>query len=433
VSLPVVTEAPHPWQRVVRIALTLREPAMKFGIFYEHQIPRPWTARSEYDHFQNALTQIELADRLGYDYAWQVEHHFLEEYSHGSAPSSFLSAASQRTKNIRLGHGVFQLTTNHPIRIAEMTATLDLLSGGRVELGTGEGVGPTELHPFGARVRNKREMWEEGLQALIPCFTKTDWEFHGKYFDFPRRNVLPKPLQLPHPPLWRACSNLANIEIAARRGVGALGFQFATPEGARAWVNRYYDLIARGEIEKLTDYQTNANIAVVSGFMCAPTDEEARAKADGWTFFIFCLEYNSSHNYEPGTVDLWSEYQAWRNTEKAQLAFKTGLIGSPETIRKKLRQFADAHVDQIILLNQSGKTSHTDICESLELFAREVMPEFHALESSHQAWKQDVLNRKIVLEQFDTTGHEKSVVRANNPDVVRASVDALRERASAKA
>ena len=71
---------------------------MKFGIFYEHQIPRPWTARSEYDHFQNALTQIELADRLGYDYAWQVEHHFLEEYSHGSAPSSFLSAASQRTK-----------------------------------------------------------------------------------------------------------------------------------------------------------------------------------------------------------------------------------------------------------------------------------------------------------------------------------------------
>lgn len=388
---------------------------MKFGVFYEHQIPRPWTEHSEYEHFQNALTQIELADRLGYDYAWQVEHHFLEEYSHGSAPSTFLAAASQRTKRIRLGHGVFQLTTNHPIRIAEQVATLDLISGGRVELGTGEGVGPTELHPFGARVRNKREMWEEAMQALMPCFTKTDWEFHGKYFDFPRRNVLPKPFQKPHPPLWRACSNLANIEIAARRGIGALGFQFASPAGARAWVNRYYDIIARGEVEKVTEYETNANIAVVSGFMCARTDEEARAKADGWTFFIFCLEYNNTHDYAPGTVNLWDEYQSWRNTEKAQAAFNSGLIGSPETIRRKLREFADANIDQILLLNQSGKTSHADICESLELFANEVMPEFHAMEPAHQAWKRDVLAGRVRLEQYDTSAHGASAVRAASP------------------
>lgn len=383
---------------------------MKFGVFYEHQIPLPWHRLSEYEHFQNALTQIEIADQCGYDCAWQVEHHFLEEYSHGSSPTAFLAAASQRSKNIRLGHGVFQLTTNHPIRVAEQVANLDLLSGGRVELGTGEGAGPTELHPFAAKVREKRDIYEEGFRAMLPCFTSTDYAFDGKYWQWPRRNVLPKPLQTPHPPLWVACSNLNTIKYAARKGIGALGFQFASPEGAKAWVNKYYNLISSDEVDKLCDYEMNPNIAIVSGFMCAETDEEARAKADGWTFFIFCLEYNGTHDYAPGTVDLWAEYQQWRSTDKAQKAFETGLIGSPDTIRKKLREYAASNIDQIILLNQSGKTSHEDICSSLELFAREVMPEFQALEPEHQAWKKAVMAGEIQLEDLDLDAHKKLAV-----------------------
>src|SRR6266849_2913695 len=157
---------------------------MKFGIFYEHQLPRPWASDSEHRLLQDSLTQIELADRLGYDYAWEVEHHFLEEYSHSSAPEVFLGAASQRTKRIRLGHGVIQLPTNHPIRVAERVATLDLLTGGRVELGLGEGQGPVELHPFGARVRDKREVWEEAVRALVPAFTRQSHEWKGEHFNF---------------------------------------------------------------------------------------------------------------------------------------------------------------------------------------------------------------------------------------------------------
>ena len=99
---------------------------MKFGIFYELQLPRPWGPDSEFQLYQDALAQLELADALGYDYAWEVEHHFLEEYSHSSAPEVFLAAASQRTKRIRLGHGIFQLTTNHPAKVAEKVAALDL-------------------------------------------------------------------------------------------------------------------------------------------------------------------------------------------------------------------------------------------------------------------------------------------------------------------
>src|SRR6187401_3686271 len=140
---------------------------MKFGIFYEHQLPRPWNEGDEHRLFQEALDQVELADKLGIDYAWEVEHHFLEEYSHSSAPEIFLAACSQRTKRIRLGHGIRQVTTNHPARVAERVSTLDLLSHGRVELGLGESATTTELHPFDVRFRDKRAVWEDAVRATL--------------------------------------------------------------------------------------------------------------------------------------------------------------------------------------------------------------------------------------------------------------------------
>ena len=112
---------------------------MRFGIFYEHQLPRPWEDGAEHRLLKDALEQVEIADRVGFDYVWEVEHHFLEEYSHSSAPEVFLAAASQRTKRIRLGHGIVQIPpqVNHPARVAERIATLDLISDGRLEFGTG--------------------------------------------------------------------------------------------------------------------------------------------------------------------------------------------------------------------------------------------------------------------------------------------------------
>ena len=129
---------------------------MQFGIFYEHQLPRPWSEGGELELFQEALDQVELADRLGIDHAWEVEHHFLEEYSHSSAPEVFLAAASQRTKRIRLGHGIVLMPPgyNHPARVAERIATLDLVSNGRVEFGTGESASRAELEGFGITFRH---------------------------------------------------------------------------------------------------------------------------------------------------------------------------------------------------------------------------------------------------------------------------------------
>jgi luciferase family oxidoreductase group 1 len=403
---------------------------VKFGIFYEQQLPRPWGERSEYELYQSSLAQIELADQLGYDHAWVVEHHFLEEYSHCSAPEVFLGAATQRTRRIRLGHGIVQLPTNHPIRVAERVATLDLLSGGRVELGLGEGQGPVELHPFGARVRDKREVWEEAVRALVPMFTRQSVEWHGRYFDFPERNVIPKPFQKPHPPLWVACSNIATIANAGRWGMGALGFQFVSAEAARAWVTEYYLNFMRRP-ERLADYPPNPNIAMVSGFMCAETDAEAMQKASGWTFFVFCLSHYGKHGIPaPGRGDMWAAYQEWRHTPKAQETLTSGLIGSPETIRRRLREFEATGVDQVILLNQAGRTTHADICASLELFAREVMPEFHAREPKHQQWKADVLAGRVALE--DAHAERYTRYAHQNEDIVRLTPEQLKARMAEK-
>ena len=188
---------------------------MKFGIFYELQLPRPWQPGDEHRLYQNALQQIELADRLGYDHAWQVEHHFLEEYSHSPSPETFLAAASQRTRNIRLGHGIYQLTTNHPARCAERIASLDLLSNGRCEFGMGESASITELEPFGVDMADKREIFEEAVRAIMPMFKDGPSEHHGKHFNMPLRHVMPKPMQKPHPPLVISASNAdsAKFEI----------------------------------------------------------------------------------------------------------------------------------------------------------------------------------------------------------------------------
>jgi alkanesulfonate monooxygenase SsuD/methylene tetrahydromethanopterin reductase-like flavin-dependent oxidoreductase (luciferase family) len=140
--------------------------------------------------------------------------------------------------------------------------------------------------------------------------------------------------------------------------------------------------------------------------MCAPTDEEAKARAEGSSFFQFALGYYATHAPGvPGEIKLWEEYLAYRDTPAGQKARIGGLIGSPATIRDRLRKFEESQVDQVILLNQAGKNTHDDICSSLELFAEEVMDEFHEREPSHQEWKQAVLAGDLELEEIDTEAY----------------------------
>lgn len=365
---------------------------MKFGIFYEHQLPKPWHEGDELRLFQDALEQVELADRIGIDHAWEVEHHFLDEYSHSSAPEVFLAACSQRTKRIRLGHGIVLMPPgyNHPARVAERIATLDLVSNGRVEFGTGESSALLELGGYRVPVEQKRAMWRESVEQCLNMMVMTPYPgFKGDFFEMPCRNIVPKPVQKPHPPVWVACSNRETIKLAARLGIGALTFAFVDPKEAKAWVDEYYHLI-KTECTPI-GHSINPNICMVTGFSVHHDADEARRRGiDGFKFFGYALGHHYIFGeHKPGRTDIWAQYEA----AKAMIPDNPGAggIGTPAMLRAHLKGFAEAGVDQVSFIQQGGKNRHEDICASMELFAREVMPEFHAHEAERQKRKMEEL------------------------------------------
>ena len=360
---------------------------MKFGIFYEHQLPRPWGEGDELKLYQDALDQVELADRLGIDYAWEVEHHFLEEYSHSPAPEVFLAACSQRTTRIRLGHGIVLTPPpyNHPAKVAARIATLDLVSKGRVDFGTGESASRAELEGFGIDPKDKRAMWREATEQCANLLAMDPYPgFAGKYFSMPCRNLVPKPVQKPHPPMWLACSNRETIHIAAQLGLGALTFAFVDPDEARHWVQDYYETFER-ECEPI-GWAPNPNVAMVTGFSCHRDGDEARRRGlDGFRFFGFALgHYYLFGSHKPGRTNIWESFEGVRNMMPDMPA---GGIGTPDDLRAHLRKFQDVGVDQVIFIQQGGNNRHQHICESLELFASDVMPEFQAGEAERERAK----------------------------------------------
>ena len=373
---------------------------MRFGIFYEHQNPRPWEEeRSEHRLLHDALEQIELADRVGFDYVWEVEHHFLEEYSHSSAPEVFLAAAAMRTKNIRLGHGIVQIppAVNHPARVAERVATLDLLCDGRLDFGTGESSSAAELGGFLIDRSRKREMWEDAMDAITRMFVEepfAGWE--SEHLRMPPRNVVPKPLQRPHPPLWVACSRRETIHFAARNGLGALSFSFAEPEDAGKWVKEYYELIESEECVP-AGFAVNPALTVVVPMMVHEDEATAIERGiDGAHFFGYSLaHYYGMGKHQPGRTSVWEEFLRNRDErgfardivtpEAAPLAVKImqhglgslrGAIGTPAQVTDLVSRYEAVGVDQIVFVMQAGPNRHEHICESLELFSERVLPRF---------------------------------------------------------
>ena len=362
---------------------------MKFGLLYEHQLPRSWTERSDYDLLHEAIEQVELADRLGFDYVWENEHHFLEEYSHSSAPEVFLAACARNTKQIRLGHAVVLSPPpyNHPARVAERIATLDLVSHGRVDWGTGESSSRVEMDAFGVTMEDKKAMWAEATEQSANMMTMEPYPgFEGRFFSMPCRNVLPKPYQQPHPPLWVACSRMETIHAAARAGIGALTFAFVNPQVARQWVDEYYAIIRSDECVPI-GHSVNANIAMCTGFSVHHDAEEAKRRgADGFRYFGYSLgHYYVYGDHQPGVTPLWEQFeQARGNMDDVG---KGSGIGTPDEVRDHLQGFADAGVDQVIFIQQGGKNRHEHICEAMELFAAEVMPHFKEREAEREARK----------------------------------------------
>jgi alkanesulfonate monooxygenase SsuD/methylene tetrahydromethanopterin reductase-like flavin-dependent oxidoreductase (luciferase family) len=363
---------------------------MRFGLLYEHQLPRPWLADAEHRLFKEALAQVELADRLGIDYIWEVEHHFLEEYAHSSAPEVFLAACAARTSRIRIGHGVVLAPPgyNHPARVAERIATLDLVSDGRVDWGSGESASRVELEGFGIDPAEKKAMWAEAVEQTADMMVMSPYPgIKGRFFAMPVRNVVPKPLQKPHPPLWVACSRRETIHAAARAGIGALTFAFVDPAEAGKWAREYYEIIKSAECVPI-GHAVNANIAMVTGFSCHEDREEARRRgAEGFQFFGYSLgHYYVYGHHQPGVTDVWKRFEAAK--DKLPPVGRGSGIGTPADLIEHLRQYQDAGVDQVVFIQQGGRNRHEYICESLNLFAAEVMPVLKANLAERDARKQ---------------------------------------------
>jgi len=360
-------------------------------LLYEIDAPKPWPGEHPYgqkkveqDAYREAIEQIKLADKMGFHTSWHVEHHFREGRSHSPAPEVLLGALSQVTENIRLGFGVTLLPHpfTPPMRVAEKVATADILSHGRVEWGTGRST-PMEQTAFGVPIEESREMWREAVEAIVGMWESEYFEFHGKYLDFPRRMVTPKPFQDPHPPCWIAANSDSSAEIAGKLGLGLLSFTTLRPLGD---LKRQVDLYreAAKNPTPITGVTQN-KIASYTLVHCA--ESMAQAEANGiwdsvWWWYQhlaeFTIEWELPHLSQEEQDKIFPQRAAFRDGHFDPKSFNEAdmiIVGDPERCLQKMKRYADLGVDELICYVQFGHLPHESIMKTIELLGKEVIPE----------------------------------------------------------
>lgn len=368
---------------------------MDFGLLYELQVLKPWARNRDHDTYWNAIRQVVEAERVGFTHVWGVEHHFVPEWSHSSSPEVWLAALAQHTTRIRLGFGVVQLIPkfNHPIRVAERAAALDIMSNGRVELGTGRSVNLTELDGWGIEGDTK-EMWLESIRLIGEVFKAKGGpiDFKGRFTEVHAEAVLPIPIQDPHPPLWMAATSPSTYTLAGECGVGILGFGMAVEADVmKRRIDEYHAALAKctpvGAV-------VNDNMALFQMAFCAPTDEEARIKAERSVNYY--MEESLRHFLQwgrGGTLPPGYEWyiEASKHPEIAAQKMKYDYLydhdlimcGSPETICERVEKYRNVGVTQILMGVQIGDITHEDALESIRLIGEKVIPQFADVRAAH--------------------------------------------------
>jgi alkanesulfonate monooxygenase SsuD/methylene tetrahydromethanopterin reductase-like flavin-dependent oxidoreductase (luciferase family) len=360
--------------------------AMDFALFYEIPVPRPWRADSEHKAYKAVLEQAVLADRLGFHSFWTVEHHFLEEFSHCSAPGVLYGAVAALTRNIRIGHGVRLLPApyNHPVRVAEAGAVLDLVCDGRLEFGTGRSSTRAEIEGFGIDPHQTRPMWEEALEFVVGAWTNDLFEWEGRFFKLPPRRVLPKPLQKPHPPIWAASTSPESHRIIGRKGLGLLSFTVGVPpEELAGRIALYRQGLAEAEpVGKFV----NPRAATFTMVHCAPTRAEAAEVAGD-----SCAWYAATGAKQIASLAPWMEgkdmgtYDYAREMASHDLdaisfdyldSVGAVLVGDPDRCVEVGKRFEAAGCDLLLCLVQPHSIPHDKVMRSIELLGTHVLPEF---------------------------------------------------------
>ncbi len=359
-------------------------PDMEFDLFYELAVPDP-DVRGEAQMFQEMLDQLCVAENCGFRTVWLVEHHFMRGYSHSSAPDLVLAAASQRTQRLRLGHAIVPLPYHHPVIVAERLATLDILSGGRVEFGFGRGFSPQEYDAFGVAMNESRERVAESLEVLRGYFRGGPLSHSGRLYPFKELDIVPSVVQRPHPPLWMAAVSPESFDLAAQLGVGVLAGPFKPWFMVRTDIERYRASLAQESAGKAQGDGINRRVGMTVGLLCLEDGRRARAmaKANVTRFYRELLRRTA-----PVLEKLHASYEYYRRIgglrflleKAASLAVleTAGMVvaGDPDHCIRKLEEFSAGGVDHLLCAIGAGGSPHEVVVESMHTIAKYLIPHF---------------------------------------------------------
>ena len=373
---------------------------MDFGVFCSAVVgPRPWE-ESEPERFRQDLEMGIKADEVGFDSFWAPEHHFLEEYSHNAASHLTCLAVGMRTERIRLVTGIMNLCApiNHPVRVAEQIAMIDIYTNGRIELGTGRGSGSTEVNSWGLQNEETKGYWEEAIRAIPKMWTQDLFSHDGEHFSVPERNILPKPLQKPHPPLWVTATNPDTVERAGRMGLGVAVFSFQSPQALEPLVETYKKAIAHPDpISEVV----NDKFLTIAPLLCLEDGDRARdwhARRANLTTAHFSVYFDTVPEIAARLADEPRPIPQTRLRELIAEAandpslvppfpvtaddpndlIESGLcVGDPEQVKRAIQNYADVGVDELGMIPRTSWIEPQEmILESLEVTGRDVLPSF---------------------------------------------------------
>jgi alkanesulfonate monooxygenase SsuD/methylene tetrahydromethanopterin reductase-like flavin-dependent oxidoreductase (luciferase family) len=354
---------------------------MEFGIFIQGFVPeyrRREDPDAEHRALMNDIECVLAADRAGFKYVWVTEHHFLDEYSHLSANDTVLAYLAHATERIHLGSGIFNPLpqVNHPAKVAERVAMLDHLTGGRFEFGTGRGAGSHEILAFlpdMTDLSKTREIWEDVIAEFPKMWLQDEYEgYEGTYWSMPPRKVLPKPWKKPHPPMWYAAGNVTSYEMAARRGLGVLGFSVGSIQELEPVMKAYKKAI---EDPEPVGAFANDNIMVTTAAFVSEDEQAAvdSATAPHNNYLVSnVFRYHDTFPHPP-EIPSWPDLIPDMTVDQVPYAREQGsIIGDPDHALDQCRRWQDAGCDQLVF--GVGSARHEDTLEMIRLMGEHVIP-----------------------------------------------------------
>lgn len=376
---------------------------MRFGMFYELQMPKPWGENAEYNTLWNAVKQVTYAEEMGFEQVWLVEHHFLSEFAHSSAPEVTLAIMAERTSKMRLGFGVVLAPVHHPLHVAARVATLDIFSNGRVDVGVGRTKGPYQLTPFGTDVSQTQSMMIETLECLPGMWTQDVFSHEGEHWSIPPREVIPKPIQKPHPPLWMACTQEDTFRLAGQLGMGCLVNTLGGTDKTRGLVNAYFEAI---ENPNPVGHFINKQVVASTIGFCDESGEKAREKGSAVASWYlnqskqrFTLEWAGvDPDAVPDEYKFYMKGGAVRGggpsqdpqqqkppTQDELLAGGGYCVGNPDDCIRVIEEFEAMGVNEIMPIFQAGHATHEEVMNSIRLFGKYIIPHFREKEKRAKA------------------------------------------------